>query len=354
MTTRTVTPLAQLDRHVPEAGRIRMGHQIATGGTNKRGEPKTRPAALDAFRFTSPTKELLDQLAALYGGVVKPWENPKASPSKQFQLYSTSDDISVLCIPGSLSVWYELWEGKGCMRRCNGITCQKPEQTGPHDFDVVDVDCICRAEGIASCDRHTRIQFVLPEIRFAGCWRLESHGTKASQELPGMSDLIEALTVQGRMIQARLSIDHRSEMTIVGVRNYVVPKLSLLDTPMELAAGGSTLAIGSGTATPPPPTMQLGAGSIPLQRQADDEVADAEVVTEEMLAVEALIRADARNFGLNADAYLDAVRAEADHWYRTKGGDDVYTRMAECSRKVRAGELEPKGFLSGRIDWRKL
>lgn len=354
MTTRTVTPLSQLDRHVPEAGRIRMGHQVAVAGTNKRGEQKSRPAALNAFRFTSPTKDLLDQLAVVYGGDVKPWNDKKASPSEQWQLYSNADDINVLCIPGSLSVWYEHWEGKGCLRRCDGVTCKVPQQTGPHDYELVDVDCLCRAEGIALCARHTRIQFILPEISFAGCWRLESHGTKASHELPAMADLIEALTVQGRMVKARLSIDHRSEMTIVGPRNYIVPKLSMEDTPLALAAGGSTLAIGAGDTPAPPPTMQLGAGSLPLQRPEADDIVDAEEVTDEMLAIEAALRADARNFGLPPDAYLDAVKAECQHWHDVKGGDDVYTRMAACSTAVRAMKIEPQGFKRGRVDWKTL
>jgi len=51
---------------------------------------------------------------------------------------------------------------------------------------------------------------------------------------------------------------------------------------------------------------------------------------------------------------VDAVRAECEHWHRTKGGDDTYTRMANCSVKVRAGHLEPQGFQQGRVQWRTL
>lgn len=339
MPTRTVTPLSQIDRHVPEAGRIRMGHKT----TGRNGKPSME--ALQHFRFTSPDRTLLEQLAAIYGGEVKPWHDDKASPKDQFQLYSNSERVNVLLIPDSLSMWYELWTGGGCKRRCDGVTCTVPEKTSDYDYELVEQPCLCAAEGKLSCKRATRIQFVLPEISFAGAWRLESKGQYASEELPGMVALIEAVTVQGRMVQAVLSIDRREKMTEVGKRNFVVPKLSILNTPLELASGSSTLAIG-GTAVQPP-TMQLGSGHAPPapSPSPDDEITDAEVLTDEQLDIEQRIKADALAFGFDEHAYLAAVRSQVN-------GD--WERMADCSRKVRSESLEPTALSGGRIVWKSL
>ena len=45
---------------------------------------------------------------------------------------------------------------------------------------------------------------------------------------------------------------------------------------------------------------------------ADDEITDAEVVDDELLALEERIRADGRQFGLDPARYLIAVRAQCE------------------------------------------
>lgn len=335
-----VTPLSQIDRRVPEAGRIRMGHKV----TARNG--KQSMAALDTFRFTSPRRELLDQLARIHGGEVKPWHDAKANPAHQFQLYSDTDSIEVLVIPQGISVWYEMWTGGGCKRRCDGEICTVPKQTSQYDFELIEQPCLCDAEGALSCKTYTRINIVLPEISFAGSWRLESHGENASKELPGMYEFIEQVQARGGMPRATLSIDKREHMTEVGKRNFVVPKLALIETPNELIAGTTATAI-AGPSAPlqlTPKSSAWEADRQPGMDSGDDEPVDAEVLTPELIAAEVLLEADALNFGFDPRAYVEAVK--------TQVAGDV-ERMRSCSDKVRAGVLEPLSLSGGIIQWRR-
>jgi hypothetical protein len=86
---RTPVPLTQLDRRPPEAGRIRMGE-------------KTDRAmrSLDTFRFTSPDQSLIAAVAQLYGGTVRPWNEPRAKVKQQWQVTITAQRDRRLHAPG--------------------------------------------------------------------------------------------------------------------------------------------------------------------------------------------------------------------------------------------------------------
>lgn len=333
MTRLTVTPLAQLDRTVPEAGRIKLGHKI----TAKSG--KIVQSSLDKFRFTSPQRRLLEELAAIYGGTPKPWHDDRANPRDQFELYSEVSEINVLVIPGALSQWYEKWSGGGNERRCDGEVCTTSRQ-GPDGSELVEVPCICDANEQMECKRTTRVSFALPEITFAGAWRLETKGKNASRELPGMFDLISAVTVRGRLVQAKLVIAQREEMRNGKRQNFVVPQLQMSESLAALGGGASTLAIGPAEVTPP--TYELGTG---LELPAGDEPEEAEILTPEMVDTEQRLAADALNFGFDPKHYVSCVHAQVD-------GD--YDRMRACSDRVRTGTLEPEAIVQGRIQWKTI
>lgn len=345
--SRKVTPLSQIDRFVQEAGRIRMGIKV------KRAGKKDSMKATDTFRFTSATKDLLEQLAVLYGGLVEPWYDERAQPKNQFQLMSMADRINVMLIPDGISQWYEEWSGGGNLRRCDGVTMTVPEDTGPHDYELVERPCICNLNGKLQCKLKTRLSFVLPDISFAGSWRLESGGQAASKELPAMYDLIAAVTSRGRMVQAQLSISHREHMTNGKKNVFIVPELTINETPLAMASGAATLAVGSGDVLPPtyelerPPMRDPG-----YDTGGEDEPIDAEVLTEEMIEVETRLKADALQFGFNEHAYVEAVRAESEYWFATKGEPGVWERMRSCSDKVRTEQLEPVALSKGKISWK--
>jgi hypothetical protein len=67
-------PILDLQMRMRQLGEIRLGHVVPT----KNG--KTRPAKLDKFRFTSPSREILTSVAGLYGGEVKPWTPANGGP----------------------------------------------------------------------------------------------------------------------------------------------------------------------------------------------------------------------------------------------------------------------------------
>lgn len=353
MIKREITPITQLDRRVPEAGRIRMGQKLPL----KSGKG-SRPASLSTWRFTSQHKDLIEAIAAHYGGTARPWHDDSASPADQFEVITEANSIRVLVVNDGITIWYELWSAGGCQRRCDGIEVETKQVVSPDDYEMVKSPCICHENGEAECDPHTRLSVVLPEFSFAGIWRFESKGWNAAQELPGMYDMISELHRRGSMVDAVLSIASEERMTPNGKRIFKVPKLSVRNTPLEIAAGSAGLAVGAGTPVEVRPA--LGAGTIEVRDKPsggqftmtdpDDHIQEAELVSDEEIEIIALLKADARNFNLDPDAYVAGIRA---------GSTDEATgtlsleRFREYSRRARAEEIVPLGFkANGRIMWK--
>lgn len=278
-----VVPIANLGTRMPEHGRIRMG--VKTANAMK---------SIDTFRFTSPDSEAIQQIAELYGGVAKPWNEPKAKIQAQFEVITQRSDIRIFLPPFAMSSWYELWAGGGCTRRCDGIVCQVPQTTGPDAGGMAEVDCICAAENAMKCRPYTRLNVVLPEIRFGGAWRLETKGWNAAHEMPAMAAMIEQLQAVG-MVEARLLVEKRHEVKNGKTKNFVVPKLLIDTSPLAILQGQASVgAITEGTARPaitagPTPTPPPDAPSVEPPAQPvssgewfdqDDMVVDAEIVDE--------------------------------------------------------------------------
>lgn len=341
MKRHTITAIADIDRRAPEAGRIRLGMQT------KAANGKMRPASIKTLRFTSPDKAIIESIAYKYGGTVEAWDEPKASPSHQWQVITESNEVRVYLPTDGLSTWYELWKQTGGnLRRCDGVTCATPQLCGDGDYELVDVDCICAAKGQLECTAVSRLTVILPDFAFLGTWRLDTKGWNAHQELPGMYDLIQQLSSRGHMVDAVLSVEQREKQTPTGKRNFVVPRLAVRTSVAELQSGTTVGAIGTGAHSPVSGLPELTTGPVEIRtdgKATTIEVVDAEVVTPELLEVEARLRADASNFGLDEDAYVEAVKAQT-------GGD--IERMRTCSDKVRAETLEPIGFANNRVQWR--
>ena len=227
---RKVEPLTENYSRVPEQGRIRLGIQ-----DEGRGFPKS----LDTFRFTSPDRDAIENIAEIYGGSTKIWNNKKATPQNQWQVITEASDVRVFLPPNSIDVWYEEWSGGGLLRRCDGIEAQVQSQT-PDGTDIDIVPCVCSPMvdkgGSMLCDPHTRLNIILPDVRFGGTWRIESKGWSASRELPAMINLIYSMQDKG-MTVARLSLEKRKKISGGKTRNYVVPKLSVDSSPVEIMSG---------------------------------------------------------------------------------------------------------------------
>lgn len=257
--SRAVVPISNIARRIPEAGRIRTG--VKTGNAMK---------ALPFFRFTSHDEEALGQIARMYGGEVKSWSDAKAAAG-QFEVITEAPEIRVVLPPDPLggTPIYEMWGGGGCERRCDGLTAQVLQQ-GPDGLEQTEVPCICTANGAMACNVITRLSVILPEVRFAGVWRLDTKSWNAAQELPGMVDMVRSMQSEG-LAYATLALKHRRSVTAGETHRFIVPQLGIPASIEQLAAGGSRLG-----ALPSAQLPELEAG-VPLD---DDEVHDAEIVDE--------------------------------------------------------------------------
>lgn len=340
MARNTIVPLSDLRRRAPEAGRIRLGIKVPT----RNG--KTVMKSIDTLRFTSPHRELIEQLAALHGGEARPWSDDRARIQNQFEVITPVSQIPVFLPANGLTQWYEMWSAGGCKRRCDGETVEVPERHGD-EYVPTPYPCLCRAENKRQCRPYTRISVVLPELSFMGTWRLETKGWNAMEELPGMFELIAGLHESGRMVRALLGVEKRTDIIEGQKREFVVPTLTMEDSPLALAAGAAdvkaiqaspTRAIGSGSAHRNE-ASEIGNGDVD-----EDEADEAELVDEAEMELRRKLAADAANFGLDPNLFTQAVFAAVD-------GD--LDRIAGIHDDMIAGRVEPLAVTGGKVRWKQ-
>jgi hypothetical protein len=289
-----VTPIHEISRRLPQAGRIRLGKPPAKGSKN--------PTALSKFRFSSPSRELLVKVAELYGGEVKAWTEPKTND--RFEVYSDASEIRVVLAPDPFHAAYELWKGAVNVRRCDGLTCvvTVPGQDGP---EQIERDCLCAERGMLECAPTLRLNVILPEVRGLGVWRLDTKSKNALHEMPAVVEGLQTLDGGRSMVEAVLRIEQRHDVieTRKGKqrRNFVVPVLDFAASLDEMIAGQHRVSIGSGPTFPestagvvPPSGEAFGAlppGGDAIESRleriaetyapgADTDIVDAEVVEE--------------------------------------------------------------------------
>jgi hypothetical protein len=322
---RPIQPLANIETRAPEAGRIRLGEK--TGKAMR---------SLDTFRFTSPYRDCIEALATQYGGAVVPWNDPKASPNQQWEVKSASNSIEVFLPPNPVSTWYEMYGGSGLLRRCDGETCSVPQQTGPNNWEPVDTPCICVSKNNMECAPHTRLKVLLPNIPFRGTWRLETKGWNALKELPGMADLISQLNSTGSMVRVALGIEKRSQMRPSGKRNFVIPTLTMLDSPNQILAGNAQIA-GIG--------MTVTHVELPQVKQISENIIDAEIIemNPRETNIRELIIKDAEYFEMNGLQLWAAI-------VRQIGGKEFnlteqnFIRLESAHQKMIDGLIAPVGI----------
>jgi hypothetical protein len=297
--------IRDLNGQLPQAGRIRAGRKTTTSGG------KVAPQKLRNFRFTSQDRASIEQVAKLYGGEVRPWNDPLAAPN-QFEVITEANEIAVALPQDPLSdTVYELWSGGGCQRRCDGETVTLAVGGGPDGSEPIERSCLCVDEGVLSCKLTTRLNVLLPEVRFLGLWRLDTKGINAAKELPGMVAGIQALQSQPGFVRAVLRLEQR-QLRRPGkpVSKFVVPVLGLDNSPNEIEAGAGGLgrpALDAGASCPGcvsvysthwpncPNRLELADDIMPALASgaegrddypvSDDDVIDAEVVEDPPIAL---------------------------------------------------------------------
>lgn len=225
-------PIIDLQRRMRQLGEIRIGHVVA--GTSKAGNAYTRPAKLNHFRFTSPSREILTEVATLYGGEVKPWTPANGGPS-EFEVYSTTNRLPVLIPPrDAVSQWYELYAGSKCQRRCDGQTEHKSDRP-----------CMCNPDK-RQCSITTRVNVMLRDVPALGQWLLVSKGFYAAVTLPPAAEL---LAQAGGYVAGWLGMEEKLVQRDEGPARFMVPTLDVEITPAALMAGqitGAAPAVASG------------------------------------------------------------------------------------------------------------
>ncbi|MFF7949077.1 recombination directionality factor [Streptomyces griseorubiginosus] len=235
-------PIIDLQMRMRQLGEIRLGHVVPTSNG------KTRPAKLDKFRFTSPSREILTSVAELYGGEVKPWTPANGGPA-EFEVYSTVNRLPVLIPPrDAVSQWYELYAGSKCQRRCDGVTEQKTDRP-----------CMCDPEN-RDCAMTTRVNVMLRDVPALGQWLLVSKGYHAAVTLPPAAEL---LSQAGGYVAGWLGMEEKSAIVKGQLARFKVPTLDVEITPgalmagevaggkPEVAKGPERAAIGTGPSQPP-------------------------------------------------------------------------------------------------------
>lgn len=222
-------PILDLEQRARELGRIRMGQVVAAG-------EKVRPEKLDRFRLTSPSEQLLVEVAMRYGGHVEAWD-PQGGGPRQWQVLIEAPRLPVMLPPDPVSQHLEAWSGGGCVRRCDGVT-ETTRGSQP---------CLCGPDvATRLCKPTTRLNVVLHELRGLGCWRLETHGYYAATEIPGVAAL---LARAGGYVEAWLGLEERViRRPGEKAKRFMVPTLEVDISPAELMAGhrGTAPTIGSG------------------------------------------------------------------------------------------------------------
>jgi len=201
-----ISPIVLQRRHA-ELGRIRLGYKKAI--TKRDGEPGTAPVKLQTFRFTSPSERYIRDLATLYGGEAREWDNDGKA---EWEVYSEAKSIPVIVVKGGLSQYLEHWSGGGCQRRCDG----------EHEL-IKDRDCICDPAD-RLCKPTTRLSAMLPELEALGVWRLESKGWNSAAEIPAVAELAQFV---GDLVPAHLNLVERRSVRDGKTSRFVVPVLDL-------------------------------------------------------------------------------------------------------------------------------
>jgi hypothetical protein len=223
--------IVDLQRRLVQIGRIRIGAQDGR-----------RPTKLDHFRFTSQRADLIEKIAALYGGTPQAWTNDRSTD--RWEVFTTADSIDVLVPPPGpgrsvLSQYYEQWNAGGCTYRCDGEYAEKA------DGRILDraIPCVCADKGQVGADRdcsaHTRVSVIIPELGELGQWRLDTGGWNAAEEMAGIAQFLDTATALGYSVPCTLYIDKRTRKVLDGkaeTLNFVVPVLAP-NLSGEVAAG---------------------------------------------------------------------------------------------------------------------
>lgn len=216
-----VVPLSDLSRRIPLVGKLKAG-------VYKSG----RPQAIDTWRLTTSSREFAADFADIYGGTVEPMTN-KNSPHK-WEVISEASEISIALLgENGYSVQYELWSGGGCQRRCDGVTAEVIQTTGPDDVEYAPTNCICDAKQELECSLKSRLTMILPDLPFRGGVVYETGSKNFAEESQGMLALLAQMQASG-VTRGKLRLEQRRSS---GNRKYTIAVVGVEQSPEAIVSG---------------------------------------------------------------------------------------------------------------------
>ncbi|HEY7821961.1 MAG TPA: hypothetical protein VIG24_03965 [Acidimicrobiia bacterium] len=285
-----ITPLSDLARRIPVVGKLRSG-KYARG----------RPQAIDTWRLTTSSREFADDFAAKYGGTVEPMTNSNSPHT--WEVTSEANEVSIALINDGYRIAYELWAAGGCQRRCDGVTAEVLQTTGPDDVEYVPSPCICDRKQELECSLKSRLTMILPDLPFRGGVVYETGSRNFAEESQGMLALLSQLQSSG-VTRGVLRLEQRKSS---GGRRFTIAVVGVTESPEALASGMAGMrSLGRADESVPPAAIEMdrtssgvgvedGEVSAPapdtsLERQSslhsevspdgEDDIVDAEIVYE--------------------------------------------------------------------------
>lgn len=266
------TRIIDRQRQLAEAGKIRFGARKAP---NRPGKPIPHP------RVTSSRRDLLEQVARIYGGTVVEWDRESGVPTYEV---TVERDLTVYVppIPNAIVQQFELWRGRVSGRFCDGQTAKVRMRSGRWKEEP----CPCSSLEKRECKLVTRIDFWIDGVEGTGVFNLVTHSEVATDELVGMAEF-----AQGSRRPARLSSQVRSRVVVdpenppkTVTRRYPVPVLEIATTPGELLGAPTSLAGELEAPTPEPGVRQIEPGELPAAghpSEDDGDELEGEIIDEE-------------------------------------------------------------------------
>lgn len=285
-------PIGQINRRIPEAGRIRTGEVVATSNG------KSRPKAIADFIFTSAERNNVEAIAGHLGGEVLPYKSQGDKSPDRWMVRPGVSEVAVALPPDPLggTPIYEQYGGGGATHRCDGVVCTKYRKGADGAPEPYEVECECAAAGVLACNVTTHLSVLLQGVRMTGVWRLTTKSYNAAVELPGMVEMVQSLQDRG-IVRAVLGLKPHRQVLAGVTREFLVPQLGVDATLEELAAGQAgvaalpapapaaetPVAIGSGGGEDAPgtgsgPSRVTEPEPTPSGHDQDDEIVDAEIV----------------------------------------------------------------------------
>lgn len=219
-----------LKPRLAQHGRIRLGTRTEKG----------HPTKLKTIRFSSSDRVALERIAAVYGGQVNDWDDPRSDDA--YDLITESERVRVQLPPDPLgdTPIMQMWDKGVLLRTCDvGDPSVEGEQgclvQGPNG-DRIAVTCKCLATGEWKCKAKTNLSVILPDTDFGGVWRLSTGSLKAARELPAMVSLIEQVQTRTGLPSGWLLLEQESSGVGKDKHRYAVPRL-ILDQSLGQASG---------------------------------------------------------------------------------------------------------------------